>query len=337
MKRIVHSREFFMACMLLGLSAAITMISPSFLQLDNLRNIVMNNIILAIMAMGMTLVIVTSGIDVSVGSQLGFSAVFVGLAAVNSSSNILMVILIGIACGIVLGVINAVLIAGAQIPPIVVTLGMMSIYRGGILLYTEGKWITSLPDWYRGMYNSSFLGIPVPIVFLAVVFIFTNILIKHTRLGRSIYAIGGNRIAAKRVGINTANVNIFVFAFMGLLTGIASILYGSQLGMIDPNAGTNFEMTVIAAVIIGGTNILGGSGSLTGTLIGVLILGVLQNGMVLMHVETYWQDVVMGALIILTVSIDVIKSKKLEAEKNAIDVEDEDDLGTGGERYEATI
>jgi ribose/xylose/arabinose/galactoside ABC-type transport system permease subunit len=326
-----------MLCILIGLSIIITLISPSFIELGNIKNIIMNNIILAIMALGMTLVVVTAGIDVSVGSQLGFAAIFVGLTAINPSSNIFMLILIGVVCGILLGLLNAVLIAGAEIPPIVVTLGTLSIYRGGILLYTKGKWVADLPPWYRMLYNSKFLGIPTPIWFLLITFIITYALSKYTRLGRSVYAMGGNKVAAKRVGINTGIVNLFVFGYMGALTGVASILYGSQLGIIDPNAGTNFELMVIAAVVIGGANILGGSGSLIGTLIGVMILGVLQNGMVLMHVETYWQDVVMGALIILTVSIDVVKNQKAELRKNAIDVEGENESKTGGQVYEANM
>jgi ribose/xylose/arabinose/galactoside ABC-type transport system permease subunit len=337
MKKILHSREFFMACILVGISLLISFIAPSFLSIDNLLNIVMNNIILAIMALGMTLVIVTSGIDVSVGSQLGFAAIFVGLMAINSSSNMFMVLIVGIICGILLGLINGILIAGAEIPPIVVTLGMLSIYRGGILLYTKGKWVTNLPEWYRALYNSRLFGIPVPIWFLLGVFLATYWLARYTRLGRSIYALGGNKIAAKRVGIDLGKINLFVFAYMGLLTGIASILYGSQLGVIDPNAGTGFEMTVIAAVVIGGANILGGSGSFIGTLIGVMVLGVLQNGMVLMHIETYWQDVVMGLLIILTVSIDVVKHQRTEASKNSIDVEGEDQYVKGGKAYEANV
>lgn len=337
MKKILHSREFFMACILVGLGIVIACIAPSFLQGSNLLNILMNNIILAIMALGMTLVIVTSGIDVSVGSQLGFAAIFVGLSAMNPGSNMVMVLLTGIFCGVLLGLVNGVLIAGAEIPPIVVTLGMLSIYRGGILLYTQGKWVTNLPQWYRMLYSSKLLGIPVPIWFLAGVFLITYLLAQYTKLGRSIYALGGNTVAAKRVGIDLGKVNLFVFAYMGLLTGIASILYGSQLGVIDPNAGTGFEMMVIASVVIGGANILGGSGSFVGTLIGVAILGVLQNGMVLMHIETYWQDVVMGALIILTVSIDVIKHNRAELSKNAIDVEGEGKKGKEDGVHEESI
>ena len=324
-KNILKHREVFMALLLLGMSAIISLIAPVFLSVDNILNIVMNNVIMGIMAIGMTLVIVTSGIDVSVGSQLGFSAIFVGLMATSQGGNIFTIIIIGILAGTILGLINGILISGAEIPPIVVTLGTLSVYRGAILLYTNGKWVTNLPEWYRGMYNTKFIGIPIPIYFLVIVFAATYFLTKYTSLGRSLYAYGGNKIAAQRVGINSGKVNLFAFGFMGFLTGIASILYGSQLGVIEPNAGTNFELQVIAAVVIGGANILGGSGSLAGTLIGVMMLGVLQNGMILMHVETYWQDVVTGAIIIGTVSIDVLKNKKKMEQAAKIEVESEKD------------
>lgn len=333
MKQLMKKREVTMAMVLILLVIVISLISPNFLKINNLTNILMNNIILAIMAMGMTLVIITSGIDVSVGSQLGVCAIVVGLVATSDIASLPMIILAGLACGVLLGCINALFITVAEIPPIVVTLGMLSVYRGGILLYTKGKWVTELPLWYRNLYQAKFIGIPLPILLLIALFIATLVLIKYARIGRSIYAYGGNKTAASRVGINSSKVTFFVYGFMGLMVGVASILYGSQLGIIDPNAGTNFEMLVIASVIIGGTNILGGSGSLSGTLIGVLILGVLQNGMVLMHIETYWQDVVMGLLIISAVSIDILKKRHAEEKKNRIQKVDSNNVGGAG--YEA--
>ncbi|EIW16135.1 ABC transporter permease, partial [Pelosinus fermentans] len=156
----LKKREFVMFMMLMVISLCISLITPTFLTPSNLLSIVMNNIILAIMAMGMTLVIVTSGIDVSVGSQLGFAAIFVGLVALIPDSNILTVLAVGIVSGIVLGLLNGILIAGAEIPAIVVTLGTMNIFRGSLLLYTNGKWVTALPAWYTSLYNTSVMGIP---------------------------------------------------------------------------------------------------------------------------------------------------------------------------------
>ncbi|MBP2651202.1 MAG: ABC-type transporter, integral rane subunit [Firmicutes bacterium] len=320
MRNWLKKREFVMLMMLVVISLGISLITPAFLTPSNLLSIVMNNIILAIMAMGMTLVVVTSGIDVSVGSQLGFAAIFVGLVALLPTANIFIVLAVGLVCGVLLGIFNGILIAGAEIPAIVVTVGTMNVFRGSLLLYTNGKWVTSLPAWYTSMYNSSVLGVPIPIIIFAVVVAVTYYLIQYTRLGRSVYALGGNPVAASRVGINTDKVLLFVFAYMGALTGIASILYGAQLATIDPNAGTSFELTVISAVVIGGASALGGSGSLLGTCIGVLILGVLQNGMILMRVEPYWQDVVMGLILIIAVSVDVLNNRKKEAQKKTIDV-----------------
>lgn len=323
MKALLKKREFAMLAILLGLMIVITIIAPAFIQPSNLINIVTNNVILAIMALGMTLVIVTAGIDVSVGSQLGFAAIFVGLTAVKPSSNIFLILLVGVVCGALLGLVNGILIAGAELPAIVVTLGTLSIFRGSILLYTNGHWVNALPSWYTNIYKDTFLKLPIPIWVLIIVIILMSLFINYTKTGRSIYAMGGNKIASSRVGINNNLVNLYVFALMGALTGIASVLYGAQLAVVDPNAGTGFEMTVIGAVVIGGANVLGGSGSLLGTMIGVLILGVIQNGMVLTHVETYWQNVVMGLVIITAVTTDVIRTKKSEQAKSAIDVEGE--------------
>jgi ribose transport system permease protein len=318
MKALLKKREFLMFMMLMVISLCITIITPTFLTPSNLLSIVMNNVILAIMAMGMTLVIVTSGIDVSVGSQLGFAAIFVGMLALIPSSNIVAVLLVGVLCGTLLGMLNGILIAGAEIPAIVVSLGTMNIFRGSLLLYTNGKWVTSLPAWYTSLYNTSVLEIPTPILILLLVIGMTYFIAQHTRLGRSIYALGGNPAIASRVGINTGKVTVFVFAYMGALTGIASILYGAQLATIDPNAGTGFELMVISAVVIGGANVLGGSGSLLGSLIGVLILGVLQNGIILMRVEPYWQNVVVGLILIIAVTLDVVNNRKNEASKKVI-------------------
>jgi len=318
MKELLKKREFLMFMMLLIISFCISLIAPAFLTPSNLLSIIMNNVILAIMAMGMTLVIVTSGIDVSVGSQLGFAAIFVGMLALLPSSNIVTVLLVGVLCGTLLGILNGILIAGAEIPAIVVSLGTMNIFRGSLLLYTNGKWVTSLPTWYTSLYNTTVLGIPTPILILLLVIGVTYFIAQHTRLGRSIYALGGNPAIASRVGINTGKVTLFVFAYMGALTGIASILYGAQLATIDPNAGTSFELMVISAVVIGGANVLGGSGSLLGSLIGVLILGVLQNGIILMRIEPYWQNVVVGLILITAVTLDVVNNRKNEASKKVI-------------------
>ncbi|WP_407308875.1 ABC transporter permease [Desulfosporosinus sp. SB140] len=328
MKNLLKNREFVMFLILLAIGGGISLVAPSFLAPSNLLSIVMNNIILAIMAMGMTLVVVTAGIDVSVGSQLGFAAIFVGLMALQPSSNIFTVLLIGIVCGILLGLVNGILITVAEIPAIVVTLGTLNVFRGSLLLYTNGRWVTSMPAWYTNLYNTKILMIPMPIVIFVAVLALTHFLVKYTTLGRSVYALGGNSIAATRVGINTGLVTLFVFAYMGALTGISSVLYGAQLGTIDPNGGTGFEMTVIAAVVIGGANVLGGSGSLLGTLIGVLILGTLQNGIIMMHIEPYWQNVVMGLIIIIAVTFDVINNRKNEMSRQIIDVADDVKAGS---------
>lgn len=322
-KYFFKSRDGFILKIIILLVIGIGLINPNFLSIDNLSGIILNNIILGILALGMTVIILTSGIDVSIGSQLGFVAVSLSLVSTGFFSNPLYVILFSIICGIFLGLVNGVLISIAEIPPIVATLGTLSIYRGAILMKTNGKWVTTLPEWLKSLYNYQILGVKIPIiVFITMVFI-THYLLKHQKIGREIYAYGGNKIASSRAGVNSNKINIFVFCFMGAMIGIASLLYVSQLGMIEPNAGTNMEMMVIAAVIIGGTSIFGGSGSVLGTILGVLILSILQNAMVLTRIETYWQDVVMGAIIIATVCLDMHKKAKIEENKAIIEVDGE--------------
>lgn len=323
MRCFLKSRDGFMIKIIIGLSLVIGAINPTFLSVDNLSSIVLNNLILAIMALGMTVIILTSGIDVSIGSQLGFVAVSLSLVSTGYFNNPIYVVLFSIFCGIALGAINGILISFAEIPPIVATLGTLSIYRGAILMKTNGKWVTTLPEWLKALYNYKVLGMKIPVLVFILMLIVTHYILKHKKIGREIYAYGGNKIAASRAGINSNKINIFAFCFMGAMIGISSILYVSQLGMIEPNAGTNMEMMVIAAVIIGGTSIFGGSGSVLGTILGVVILSILQNAMVLTRIETYWQDVVMGGIIIATVCLDMHKKSKLQKEKQIIEVEGE--------------
>lgn len=322
-KYFLRTRNGFMIVILLTMIIFAGSLSSNFLNIDNLMNIFLNNIVLGIMALGMTVVILTSGIDVSVGSQLGFIAVSIGLFSTSTFSNPIIVILFGILTGISLGLINGLLTSIIEIPPIVATLGTLSIFRGAILMKTNGKWVTDIPIWIKEIYNYKFLGIKIPIYIYVLIFILTYFILNKKKVGRNIYAYGGNKIAASRAGVDKNIVNIFAFGFMGLTSGIASLLYISQLGMVEPNAGSNFEMNVIAAVIIGGTSIFGGMGSIFGTLLGVILLGILQNAMVLIRIETYWQDVVMGSIIIGTVCLDMYKKKKLDSHKFSIEIEEE--------------
>ncbi|SHH42718.1 ABC transporter permease [Clostridium grantii] len=310
MKEIYRKRKFVIFSIIIFISFIISVKSPVFLTPENLLSLITNNIVLAIMSIGMTLIIIASGIDISVGSQLAVSAIIVGKFISTSYANYFTVFFVALSCGLILGFINGFIIAKAKISSIIITLGTMSMYRGLVMNVTKGKWITGLPDWFLQISRSKLLLVPIPIYILIIVIAITCFILKYTELGRNIYAVGSNPISATRAGVNISFVYMFVFCYMGLLTGLASILYSSELGSIQPNAGVNFELTVIASVVIGGANILGGSGTILGTLLGVILMGIVQNGLIIARIPTYFQSIVVGFIIVVTVSLDVIQRKR---------------------------
>ncbi|WP_054935331.1 ABC transporter permease [Moorella stamsii] len=331
MKRSVKSKETWILLMLIVLSVLIGTRSNVFFRPDNLLDLLKNNAVLGIMALGMTLVIITGGIDVSVGAVVAILTVIIGKFMVTFGGNLLLTFLVAITGGIIIGILNGTLIALAHIPAIVVTLGTMSIINGLMLYYTNGTWINNIPAWFIdfGRINilkfpiasGDMVGIPIQIVIFLVMALLTWALLKYTLIGRSVYAVGGNPVSAKRVGINIERTLIFVYAYMGFLAGVAAVVHTSIMRQVDPNAFLGFELQVIAAVVVGGANIMGGSGSVLGTLLGVLFLAVLNNGLILTHIPTFWQKIIVGLIIIFAVSFDVVQRRRIEKNLPKVDVE----------------
>lgn len=310
-----------------------SILSPNFLSIQNLISMVNNNVVLGIMAIGMTLVIIVGGIDVSVGAMLACVSFLVGKLLFLDGVNIFLIIIAGMLIGSLLGLINGVFIGKAGIPAIVITLGTMSIFRGGIYQYSDGRWITGLPGWYREFGTGKLLLIPNPVLVLIIVALITTLILKYTSLGRKIYAVGGNPNSATRIGISKSNIQIFVFTYMGLLTGVSGAIYGAQFGSIMPSTGMGLELSVIAAVVIGGANIFGGSGTVIGTLIGVAIIGVIENGLIVIGVPTYWKSIMVGSIIIIAIIIDMLQRKRLESSVVVVDVME---VEKENERYNKT-
>lgn len=310
-----------------------SILSPNFLSIQNLISMVNNNVVLGIMAIGMTLVIIIGGIDVSVGAMLACVSFLVGKILFLDGVNIFLIIIAGMIIGSLLGLINGVFIGKAGIPAIVITLGTMSIFRGGIYQFSDGRWITGLPAWYREFGTGKLLFIPNPVLVLIMVALITTLILKYTSLGRKIYAVGGNPNSATRIGISKSNIQIFVFTYMGLLTGISGAIYGAQFGSIMPSTGMGLELSVIAAVVIGGANIFGGSGTVMGTLIGVAIIGVIENGLIVIGVPTYWKSIMVGSIIIIAIIIDMLQRKRLESSVVVVDVME---VKKENERYNKT-
>jgi ribose transport system permease protein len=300
------------------LMVLLTIFTDSFLSTENMWNVLRQVSINLCLSVGMTLVIISSGIDLSVGAILAFSgAVCAGLLKWGIpieafdlwiGFTVLGAVIAASLVGYLLGWFNGWVITKFTVPPFVATLAMLTIARGMSYLYTQGKPISNLGEGFEFIGSGWWLGIPVPVwISVGVVLIFVFIT-KKTSLGRFIYAIGGNERAALLSGVPVKKVKRLVYAISGLMAAIGGVLITSRLNSAQPNAGMSYELDAIAAIVIGGTSLSGGKGSVMGTVLGVLLIGVLNNGLVLLNVSPFWQQVVKGLVILLAVVID--KSNK---------------------------
>ncbi|MCF6093786.1 ribose ABC transporter permease [Microaerobacter geothermalis] len=292
---------------LLLIGIILSILEPRFLTVSNLFNVVRQVSINAILAFGMTFVILTGGIDLSVGSILALVGALVAGMMTGGIDPVLAVIA-GIGVGAILGGINGVLVAKGKLAPFIVTLATMTIYRGLTLVYTEGRPITGLPDEFRFLGRGELLGIPVPIILTFLLFILLLIVMEKTTFGRRVYALGGNEEAARLSGIKTNRSKIWVYVISGMTAAVSAIILTSRLNSAQPTAGFAFELDAIAAVVLGGTSLAGGYGTLGGTLIGALIIGILDNGLNLLNVSSFYQQVVKGLVILIAVLLDRRKS-----------------------------
>ena len=294
---------------LLLLIIIVSVLNPSFLSIANIFNVLRQVSISAIIAFGMTFVIFTGGIDLSVGSTLALTG---AIAASLLAGGLDPFLTMGIALilGLILGAINGVVITKGKVAPFIATLATMTIYRGLTLVFTEGRPISGLGDHYSFQLfgKGYFLGFPVPVVTMVIAFFILYFILQKTTFGRRVYAVGGNEEAAKLSGINTDRVKIAVYAITGFLAALSALILTSRLNSAQPTAGESYELDAIAAVVLGGTSLNGGKGWIFGTLIGALIIGVLNNGMNLIGVSSFWQQVVKGIVILLAVLMDRKKS-----------------------------
>ncbi|WP_301107763.1 ribose ABC transporter permease [Sporosarcina sp.] len=290
---------------LLLIVVIISIMSPSFLTLNNLFNVLRQVSINALIAFGMTFVILTGGIDLSVGSILALTgAVTAGM--MSSGMDPLLAMLLGVLLGVVLGAINGLIIAKGKVAPFIATLATMTIFRGLTLVYTEGRPISGLGDSaiFTLLGKGYFFGIPVPVITMSITFAVLYFILKKTTFGRRVYAVGGNEEASRLSGINVDRIKIYVYSLAGGLTAVASLILTSRLNSAQPTAGNMFELDAIAAVVLGGTSLTGGRGWIVGTLVGALIIGVLNNGLNLIGVSSFFQQVVKGAVILIAVLLD---------------------------------
>ena len=297
---------------LIILMAVITIINSNFLTANNLLNLLLQVTSNALIAFGMTFVILTGEIDLSVGSILALSsALTAGL--LGSGMPVTLAILISLILGCILGMMNGLLISYGKLAPFIVTLATMTIFRGATLVYTNGNPITKgLSDTFLFQFlgQGYIVGIPFPVIIMFIVFIVLYVLLHKTAFGKSVYAIGGNEKAAYISGVKLNKVKIIIYSISGIMASISGLIITSRLSSAQPTAGASYEMDAIAAVVLGGTSLSGGKGRILGTLIGALIIGVLNNGLNIIGVSAFWQQVVKGVVILIAVLIDRFKVVK---------------------------
>ena len=327
MKKLFAKHETIVALILVSLSLIIGLINPTFFTLGNLFDLLKSSVVMGIFGLGALIVIVSGGIDISFTAIAAFSMYVTGQILVGKlilsapyRGTILVGFLIASIIGLLLGLLNATLISSFRLPTLIVTLGTGSTFRGFMLAFIGTRIITILPDGWVRFSRMSLIsttaedGTPVKLSVAILMLIVTSILIwlllKYTLLGRGIYALGGDRVAAERAGFNIPRIQFFIYGLVGFLSGIAGVIHASLIRTANPFDLVGSELTVIAAVVLGGTSITGGRGSVPGTLLGVFLIVVMNNSLILMGVSSYWQKVVIGLIIIFSTGSTAYRAKK---------------------------
>ncbi len=290
----------------------LSLVSDRFLTTSNIINVLRQISVNAIIAFGMTFVIIGAGIDLSVGSMLALVGVIAAMLATTTNIPVLLVLLIAIAIGGGLGLLNGLVVGYAGVAPFIVTLAGLTIYRGMTLVLTDGKPISGLPPLFTKLGYGTFLGLPMPVWIMLGVLLISYVILRHTPIGRAIYAVGGNPEAARLSGIPVRRILTFTYVYSGLAVAIAAMVLTGRLNSAQPTAGASFELDAIAAVVVGGTSLAGGRGTVWGTLIGALIIGVINNGMNLLNVSSFYQQIVKGGVILAALLIDRVLSQRKE-------------------------
>lgn len=303
--------EAGIALALILVIVAFTVLNPVFLSPQNLSDVARNASFTFIAAVGATFVFASGGLDLSVGSTLGIGAVLGGLVVVDAGGPILLSVAVAMACGGIVGLINGLVIVKGRIPALVATLGMLYAARGAIMILTEGQPVFPFPRTFTDLVIGRLFGIPNMVVLALALALVAHVVLGYLRFGREVLAIGGNAEASRLVGIRVDRVSIVVYVMAGALAALAGILSAARLGTAQASAGTGFELTVIAAVIIGGTSMFGGSATVVGTIIGALLLAVLSNGMTIVGLSPFYQNLLVGIVIVLAVAVDQWRRSRL--------------------------
>jgi ribose transport system permease protein len=305
-------KRFLPFASLVALCVVVGVLEPKFLSAGNLAGVARQTAVITIIAMGMTVVMVAGGIDLSVGSVMALAGV-VGALAMAGGAPPFAGVLTALAAGAACGLANGFGVAALRIPPFIVTLGSMGVYRGVALLVTDGKAVVGLPRSFGYLAEGNLFGVlPVPLLMVVAVALLTHFLLSGTRAGRYCYAVGSNVEAARYAGVRVSRYQIMFYVFLGALAGLAGAVESARLVTGQPTAGEGYELRVIAAVVIGGGSLSGGQGSVVGTIVGALIMGVLSNGANLLGISSFTQQIVIGAVIVLAVTFDEFQRRRLE-------------------------
>jgi rhamnose transport system permease protein len=313
---VFRVRELGIVVALALLIAVTAIIEPRFIETDSLRNLALNASIFAILAAGQTLVLVTRNVDLSVGSVLGLSAYLAGdLLSSHPGMALPLVFVLGIALGAACGLLNGILVTWGQVPALVVTLGTLYTFRGLSFLWTGGKQVNAetLPDAFLNLGTDSILGVPILVIMALIVLLIVGQWLRDFRAGRELYAIGSNPEGARLAGVRSERRVLTAFVLAGALAGLGGVLFTARFGTVDATAGVGYELTVIAAAVVGGVAIFGGTGSVYGAALGALLLGTITSSLIILKVEAFWQLAAIGALLLLTIAFDRLIGLRVDA------------------------
>ncbi|MGK0598732.1 ABC transporter permease [Yokenella regensburgei] len=316
--RLLGHHEFWLGLLVVALAVGLSAGTDEFLSLGNLTDVTTSYAILGILACGLFVVLISGGIDISFPAMTAIAQYVMATWVIAHGGNFALALLIAVGVGLLLGLVNGFLVYWLRVPAIIITIATLNVYYGMLVYVTKGTWLYGFPDWFMtGINWFSFTaadgydyGLTLPLLCLAGTIIFTAVLMNRTRLGRQIYAMGGNRDAASRLGLNLLKLHFCVYGYMGILAGIAAVVQAQITQSVAPNSLLGYELTVLAAVVLGGTSMSGGRGTLIGTLLGVILLAFLQNGLTLLGVSSYWHTVFSGAIILVSISATAWNEKR---------------------------
>lgn len=324
LRHLISHHEFWLGLLIVLLALGLSLRTSEFLTLGNLTDVATSYAILGILACGLFVVLIAGGIDISFPAMTAIAQYVMASTLLAHGGNFFSAFAIAIGCGLLLGMVNGLLVYLLRVPAIIITIATLNLFYGLLVWMTNGTWLYGFPEWFMNGINwLSFTasdgyeyGLTLPLLCLLGVFVLTGVLINFTRFGRQIYAMGGNRESASRLGINLRSLHLAVYGYMGVLAGVAAVVQAQTTQSVAPNSLVGYELTVLAAVVLGGASMSGGRGTLIGTLLGVLLLAFLQNGLTLMAVSSYWHMVFSGVIILVSVSATAWNEKHQLAKGN---------------------